>query len=49
VDVSLTVDKEIIFNAGTHADAIRINFTDFVRLAQPKVCLLAARARAAEQ
>jgi Ala-tRNA(Pro) deacylase len=43
VDESLAVDKEIIFNAGTHRDAIRMNFEDFVSLARPTVCSFAAK------
>ena len=37
VDEALTKDKEIVFNAGTHEDAIRLSFADFERLAQPKI------------
>lgn len=37
VDETLAKDKEIVFNAGTHQDAIRLSFADFERLAQPKV------------
>ncbi len=43
VDESLAVDKEIIFNAGTHRDAIRMNYDDFVRLAKPTICSVATR------
>jgi Ala-tRNA(Pro) deacylase len=43
VDESLAADKEIIFNAGTHRDAIRMNFDDFVSLARPTVCSFAAK------
>ncbi len=43
VDESLAADKEIIFNAGTHRDAIRMNYDDFVRLAKPTVCSVATR------
>jgi len=42
VDESLAAGQEIIFNAGTHQDAIRMKFTDFARLAQPMVCSFAA-------
>ena len=41
VDESLAADKEIIFNAGTHRDAVRMNYQDFVRLAEPIVCSIA--------
>jgi Ala-tRNA(Pro) deacylase len=43
VDESLLADKEIVFNAGTHRDAIRMNFDDFVSLARPTVCSFAAK------
>jgi Ala-tRNA(Pro) deacylase len=38
VDESLADDEEIVFNAGTHHDAIRMRYDDFVRLVKPKVC-----------
>ncbi len=37
VDKSLTADEEIVFNAGTHIDTIRMRYEDFSRLAQPTV------------
>jgi Ala-tRNA(Pro) deacylase len=37
VDEALAEDEEIIFNAGTHQDTIRMRYADFARLAQPKV------------
>jgi Ala-tRNA(Pro) deacylase len=43
VDESLAADKEIIFNAGTHRDAIRMNYDDFVILAKPMVCSFAEK------
>ena len=43
VDESLAVDETIVFNAGTHHDAIRIRYDDFVRLAKPKVCSFAQK------
>ncbi len=43
VDESLSADKEIIFNAGTHRDSIRISYNDFVALTQPKICSFAAK------
>jgi Ala-tRNA(Pro) deacylase len=38
VDESLAKDKEVVFNAGTHHDAVRMAYDDFVRLAGPKIC-----------
>ena len=35
VDESLAKDKEVVFNAGTHHDAVRMSYEDFVRLAKP--------------
>ena len=43
VDESLATDREIIFNAGTHRDAIRITYEDFVSLAKPTVCSFATK------
>jgi Ala-tRNA(Pro) deacylase len=43
VDRSLEADDEIVFNAGTHRDAIRMKFADFKRLAQPKVAEFASK------
>lgn len=33
----LTQDEKIVFNAGTHKDTVRIKYTDFAKLANPKV------------
>ena len=41
VDESLADDQEIVFNAGTHHDAIRMRYEDFVRVVKPKVCSFA--------
>jgi Ala-tRNA(Pro) deacylase len=38
VDESLSGDKEVLFNAGTHHDAVRMAYEDFVRLSNPTVC-----------
>lgn len=37
VDQSLTEDEEIVFQAGTHSDAIRMRYWDFASLAFPVV------------
>jgi len=34
-DHSLADDEEIVFNAGTHTEAVRMPYEDFVRLANP--------------
>jgi Ala-tRNA(Pro) deacylase len=34
---SLTEDVEIAFNAGTHSELIRMKYSDFARLVQPKI------------
>lgn len=34
---SLTRDKEIAFNAGSHTELIRLSFADYRRLVQPKI------------
>jgi Ala-tRNA(Pro) deacylase len=36
VDRSLSADEEIVFNAGTHVDTIKIRYQDFERLVQPR-------------
>jgi len=43
VDESLAADEAIVFNAGTHRDAIRMRYDDFVRLAKPRVCSFAKK------
>ena len=43
VDRSLEADEEIVFNAGTHRDAIRMRYADFKRLESPKVADFAAK------
>lgn len=37
VEESLARDPEIVFNAGTHQDTIRMKYADFARLVQPEV------------
>ena len=37
VDASLTADREIAFNAGSHRDAIRMPYGEFQRLVRPTV------------
>lgn len=41
---SLTEDKEIAFNAGTHKELVKMNYSDFAELVQPKVLPLGVRA-----
>ena len=43
VDESLAADEVIVFNAGTHRDAIRMQYDDFVRLAKPTICSFARK------
>jgi Ala-tRNA(Pro) deacylase len=43
VDYSLADNEEIVFNAGTHVDTIRMKYRDFVRLVQPIMIVAAAR------
>jgi len=35
VDKSLSMDEDIVFNAGTHVDTVKIKYKDFERLVQP--------------
>ena|SRR5581483_567929 len=37
MDQSLEVEGDILFQAGTHADAIRLNFRDWFEMVQPQV------------
>ena len=37
VDTTLVAEPEIVFNAGTHTDAIRMHYDDFADLAKPVV------------
>lgn len=37
MDVSLEEDNHIMFQAGTHEDAIRMYLADYVKLAEPKI------------
>jgi Ala-tRNA(Pro) deacylase len=41
VDVSLALDREIIFPAGTHREAVRMSYQDFESLTRPEVCSFA--------
>lgn len=43
VDEALAVEPEIVFNAGTHADAVCMRYEDFAALAQPTVGRFAER------
>jgi Ala-tRNA(Pro) deacylase len=37
VDAVLALEPEIVFNAGTHSDAIAMRWNDFVKLVNPIV------------
>jgi Ala-tRNA(Pro) deacylase len=41
VDESLSEDEEIAFNAGTHAELIRLAYAEFVRLTEPRLLAFA--------
>lgn len=47
-DESLSHDKEIAFNAGSHRELVRIAWDDFERLVQPRLMRLALRRYAAQ-
>ncbi|HSM86261.1 MAG TPA: YbaK/EbsC family protein [Candidatus Limnocylindrales bacterium] len=47
-DESLSRDKEIAFNAGSHRELVRIAWADFERLVKPRVIHLAYSRRAGE-
>lgn len=42
VDESLTRDRQIAFNAGSHSEAVRMSFEDYRRLAAPVVLWFAS-------
>lgn len=39
VEKSLANNKDIVFNAGTHTEVIKISYKDFVNLVHPKVII----------
>jgi Ala-tRNA(Pro) deacylase len=43
VDASLVEDEWIVFNGGTHTEAVEIAYADFERLARPKVARFARK------
>jgi len=45
---SLSRDKEIAFNAGSHRELVRIAWEDFEKLVQPRILKVAAMKRVAE-
>jgi Ala-tRNA(Pro) deacylase len=45
VDKGLTEDEFIIFEAGTHTDAIKMSYSDYARLATPIVASFAVKLR----
>jgi Ala-tRNA(Pro) deacylase len=45
VDQSLAADEFIVFEAGTHSDSIKMSYTDYQRLAQPRLAEFAAKQR----
>ncbi|HUZ47801.1 MAG TPA: YbaK/EbsC family protein [Terriglobia bacterium] len=45
VDRSLGKSEEIVFNAGTHRDAIRMKYADYLRLAMPQVATFSEPAK----
>jgi Ala-tRNA(Pro) deacylase len=45
VDESLTDNDMIVFEAGTHSDAVKMRYGDFARIANPKVADFAVKSR----
>jgi Ala-tRNA(Pro) deacylase len=43
VDTNLAQDEYIVFEAGTHTDAIRMSYADYARLAEPNVATFAVK------
>jgi Ala-tRNA(Pro) deacylase len=48
VDEVLSRDQEIVFNAGSHRELVRLAWQDFEKLVQPRLMKLAEVKRAAE-
>jgi len=42
VDQTLSRDAEIVFNAGTHTQTVKMKYADFARVVRPKVASFAA-------
>jgi Ala-tRNA(Pro) deacylase len=49
VDETLTHDKDIVFDAGSHREAIRMPYTEFARLVRPVVAAFVAGPRSASE
>lgn len=47
IDRSLAEQEQIVFQAGTHTDTIRMAYTEYARLVNPKVADIALEAQAA--
>jgi len=47
IEESLTREKEIAFNAGTHEELVRLSYSDFAKLVTPKVAQFATTGEAA--
>jgi Ala-tRNA(Pro) deacylase len=45
VDRSLGKSEDIVFNAGTHQDAVQMKYSDYLRLAMPQVASFSEEAR----
>ena len=43
VDQTLARDEQIVFNAGTHTQTVKMRYADFVRLVRPTVASFATR------
>jgi Ala-tRNA(Pro) deacylase len=43
VAASLVEDEEIAFNAGTHTELIRLNYSDYEKLVKPKILRFSAK------
>jgi len=43
VDQSLSDDENIVFNAGTHRESVKISFSDYQKLIRPQVCSFAVK------
>ena len=42
-DAHLREDEDIVFNAGTHTELLKLSFADYERLVHPKVADISTR------
>jgi len=43
VDRSLTEDEEIVFNAGSHTELVKLSYKDYEKLVNPRIAVFSSR------